>query len=61
MFVRWVIVACSVVVLLFCVAGPVFAAFGIFQINGPAAGVWILATGLWNDSGVWVDSAVWID
>lgn len=24
-------------------------------------GVWILATGLWNDSGTWMDSSNWID
>jgi hypothetical protein len=37
---------------------------GIF-IGAPIAtavtGVWILATGFWNDSGVWDDSASWID
>jgi len=26
-----------------------------------SAGVWILATGDWNDSGVWIDSSNWID
>jgi hypothetical protein len=27
----------------------------------PPPGVWILATGFWNDSGEWVDSDNWID
>ncbi len=26
-----------------------------------SSSVWILATGLWDDSGIWVDSDVWND
>lgn len=30
-------------------------------IDVPTPAVWILATGLWNDSGFWDDNALWID
>ena len=31
------------------------------DITSSSGSVWILETGIWNDSGVWKDEEVWID
>ncbi len=40
---------------------PASAGFILGKAGGGGGGVWILATGFWDDTGTWIDSATWID